>query len=791
MSFSIDLWNGYNAIRDKYINMRMKLRSFSNFLTKYNTYETQHCKNLDSLYNEFKEQNIQQNSSFEKARLNLIEMIHFESQTRKMFIEEVAKIFKKINLFLQDLKNPYNEIPDLSEMFNKEIEKLNSKRDIFYNQCKEMSSLISQFELENKLNDKNNEQKLNKVLNKLIKSRDEYLLNINETNIKRNTYNSKVGGILDKYEKEHRTLLKCFFDCVNEFKTKKYELANELISREKADFLNLFHKLKEEDEILDFIISNATREFPMVQIEFSSFKKKDFETFLNSKYHNKLKSNDLKRIMTAINDYFRKNNIFTLNFIQTGITRAVKQTKGDFYRKISIFQKFNNTNENTGDKNSKEKEVLIIQNYLFIKNILNELITNNKITLFESKYLIEGNILKSKEEIQKFENINDKIQELKLLLNEKNESHLVYIEALIKTLSYLRSKGCFEINEEAYNVVTEIFTMILEQNMNNDYILKNILILAQTFYKIENKSKIYLQEGIRGNKVLNLSKTWHRCINYSLSLANKDFKYNSKKEYIDKINKEAYSTVITYLCDIKSFSDDEAVYESVLYFYMKLYNLKEEDIKAAVEKSVKSRKEKSKSKKIEKNEKGETTTINEIKNEIKTDEFDKNKTTKEADKNENKTKDSDKNNKTKEEDKNEIKVNNSDKNKIENKNGIKVNDLGQNKIEKEIGNKNEIKVNNVEQNKIEKGIENKNEIKENNLLQNKTEIEIGNKNEIKLNAVGKDKIEKVIDKNEIKETNINDNQNIIINNNNEINKINNNENNNIEEKNISNVGDKK
>ena len=262
MSFSIDLWNGVNIIKDKYTNMRRELRSFANFLTKYNTYELQHCKNLDSLFNEFKEQKIQKNiTNFDKARNNLVEMINYESQTKKTFLDEVLKIVKKINIFLQDLKNPSNEISDLTDNFDKEIDKLNSKKEMFFTQCKEISSLLSQFELENKLNDKNSEQKISKVLNKLIKTRDDYLLSINETNIKRNTYNKKVEELLDKYELEHRNLLKCCFECLNEFKTKKYELANDINKKERSDFLNIFNKLKEDEEVTEFIINNATKEF--------------------------------------------------------------------------------------------------------------------------------------------------------------------------------------------------------------------------------------------------------------------------------------------------------------------------------------------------------------------------------------------------------------------------------------------------------------------------------------------------------------------------------------------------
>ena len=641
MSFSIDLWNGANIIKDKYLSIRRQFRLFANFITKYNTYEIQHCKNLDSLYNEFREKNTKPESDFEKARINLIETINFESQTRKVFLNDISNITKKINSFLQDWKNQSNEINELNENFERDLLKLKEKKDAFYNQCKEMSSLISQLELENKLNDKSNEQRLNKILSKLIKSRDEYLININEANIKRNSYNNKVEEIMNKYENQYKNVLKEFLHNLIEIKNKKYEMIEALFTSEKNDFVKLFSKLNLDNEFINFLIQNATKEFPMVEIQFCPFKKKEFETFLNLKYHKSLKQNELNRIMTSINNYFENQQIFPLNFIQTGISKVVKPQRENFFntRKFSIFIKKNiignenaDSKKNENDKSSNEKEIEIINNYEFIKNVVNELVNNNKIQIFKSKYVVEGDISKFKDEKKNLDNINDKVEEMKKLLDEKTESHLVYIEALIKTLSYLRSRGCFEIKGEAFDVFAYLFLVILEQNSNNDYILKNIILLAQTFYKTENNEKIYIQENIKGNQIFNEPKTWHRCINYSLKIVNKDLDANNRKEYINKINKDAIATVITYLCDLKAFTDDETVYNKVSYFYSKLYNIDESNIKLNVENSIKSRlgqKEKVKKKKElkdkDKMEKKDLTSLpNENKNEIIIEE--KNKT---------------------------------------------------------------------------------------------------------------------------------------------------------------------
>ena len=249
--------------------------------------------------------------------------------------------------------------------------------------------------------------------------------------------------------------------------------------------------------------------------------------------------------------------------------------------------------------------------------------TNNEVKLFENSYVIDADISKILNEPKKFDDINDKIGEFRdLLLNQKDEANLVYIEAFIKTLSYLRSKGRYSINDETYIIFSLLFFLLLKQNKNNDYILKNLLMLSQTFYKIEGGDKIYISESLKNKDLFKSKEIWHRCINYSLKLANKDFIAN-KNDYINKINKDAYSTVITYLCDLKFFTNDETVYNEVYEFYKKIYNLKEEDINTIVENSIKSRmKKKDKENETQKEEnetkkeeKGIKTEENEIKKE--------------------------------------------------------------------------------------------------------------------------------------------------------------------------------
>ena len=68
-------------------------------------------------------------------------------------------------------------------------------------------------------------------------------------------------------------------------------------------------------------------------------------------------------------------------------------------------------------------------------------------------------------------------------------------------------------------------------------------------------------------------------INYTLSthVCSKDISQTvDKNERNNKLNAIAFNTLVSYLCDIKYFTDDKNVFDKIKYFYVKVYNLNED-----------------------------------------------------------------------------------------------------------------------------------------------------------------------------------------------------------------------
>ena len=143
----------------------------------------------------------------------------------------------------------------------------------------------------------------------------------------------------------------------------------------------------------------------------------------------------------------------------------------------------------------------------------------------------------------------------------------------------------FILSKLSYDYLIDIYKFLLEKYSTTDFLLKNILILAQTFYifkegDIDKKNKIFLQQGLKNNPIFNKSETWHRVINYALyvNIINKDLTQKiDKTDQNNKLKLLAFNTLVSYLSDLTYFTDDDNVFFEVKDFYVTIYQL---DIKA-------------------------------------------------------------------------------------------------------------------------------------------------------------------------------------------------------------------
>ena len=810
MSFSVDLWNGFDIIKTQIFSVRKKMKVISKAISSYLAIDATYNKNLENLYKEFKEIN---NSEYmmDKSYIKILDIFEYENQNRKiissymntLIMEPLNEYLRQPNILLNKCfsDNIYNE-----ESFKRSLNLLKEKQTNYWKDCKELSVLLAQNEMDemNNTTGKLTKARLSRINEKFLKlnaSKQEYIDTINESNKEREKYNKKTEEILNTLEQIYTTMLSKLKEALTNFASQRNEFLQKIYNKEKMEYETIHVKVDPKKELFQFVSNNATKEFPMIKFEFCPLKYSVLNQNIKNKC-SKFPDTAFPKIYKSVKNFFEENKIFKeealfrLNrrntdfrsiFSKKSLRTDMELNKNDQKQNKEFIDKYitglfmnktqekkenevkkdndktdenavnnNNTKDNieanknnigkdmkesiqpkekdNQKENNKEdkslqgsseetKEKIIKNEPHNDKPEPNETIKDDKIiignnTSQKSENIIKkesGEILKPKLETEEEDDLKNVIQNY---FYSENPNYLNNAETLIKRLSYLRSKGHFLIGEKAYNEILSLFFIILNQEQKNYYILKNVLILSQTFYKIKDNKKVYLQQGMKGSKVFMNPETWHRVINYSMNLSCSSMDLTQTKEdMIKKINKEANVIIMAYLCDIKQYTNDDEVFDEVKNYYVKVYNLDEEMINKEVENYMNS---------LNKNESTEQEKHMKIEEKIKNDDDD---VENDNDNNENNT------------------------NIDETINFIKqrsystpINIKENNKVLKE-NKKNEIV-------SIKENIKEENESEENNILSEKIDDK-NQKDKNKIEIINNDKVENSENKNQIINNNIN------------------------------------
>ena len=593
MSFRVDLWNGINIIKTQYSSTLDKLTSFYNILVSYNTFQKSHCKNLESLYKDnkdkFKDDYLLDNSfflflenlkseseclrkSYQFLKEEVIESLKNTLENEKfLFIGiisdgmQIIENFTKIkNSLINAQKNYNNSLKDFNDFISNidesELQSVLEGDTLLTTSSTEINMSLqldrNTYKKENKIQQRI--AKKTKLVDKINENKNEYMAELKETNEVLSLYNDKYENVLQQLEEKYKILLNNIHLILTTIVGHKINYNNEINIIYNSYMENNLNTINVDNELMEFIIRNATKEFPSYKYEFIPIK------FDNKKLD--------------INKYLNELNLYSDKEVVRGKSHKNEETRGlakRSYKKkntcktknINIFE-LNSMRSNNANENKIKSNINNIVDYI------EELITDK-----------EENVNSMGESMD--------LEKIKDLLDKKNEENLIYLENIFKILNKNRAKGNFLINRISYNVFIQIFNYILDNYSNLDYILKNIIILSQTFYIFEKengknqlisdkdkiKSKVFIQDGLKKNPIFNNPEIWHRVINYTLSthVCSKDISQTvDKNERNNKLNAIAFNTLVSYLCDIKYFTDDKNVFDKIKYFYVKVYNLNED-----------------------------------------------------------------------------------------------------------------------------------------------------------------------------------------------------------------------
>ena len=620
MSFRVDLWNGFDIIKNQFSSTINKISNLYNVLLSYVGCEKVYSKSLESLYKDNKDLFKDEDYLLDKNLIMLINNFKSESEFHKehykyvkhnilVSLKEITEKEKSLlnNLFNEGMQNQENFIKTKNNLITKQ-KNYNSALKNFYdflsnfneyelnvllendivhsysinisdkmdnikiaNTMKDLSyiNLNTTFSEDIKMNKKINKRE--KLIEKIRQSREEYTSLLNESNEFLESYKNKNENILQTLEGKYQSLISNIYSTLITTVDNRIDLINKINLLYSSYLEKNLKNITVKKEIMEFIIKNATKDYPLNKFEFIS---NNFEN------NNKLSS-------IHINSYLKEKLENEENF-----NRDSKRPKSQKKTEAKNFNGRPTKKKNTSGQNENASIVL--------ENPLNNDIKNYKIksNIYLIENFIEELIFDQKEEKTKdielipCSDSSGKMKEIsniKSLLDKKNDYHIDYIENFFKALNLKRAKGHFVLDKKSYDILIDLFNFLLNNQPNVDFILKNIIILSQTFYSLEtnkdelnlSKKKIFLQNGLKNLPMFNNPETWHRVINFNLSsnINSKDISLQLDKNEINKkLSVLAYNLLMSYLTDIKDFTNDQNVFEEVKNFYIRIYNLNAETL---------------------------------------------------------------------------------------------------------------------------------------------------------------------------------------------------------------------
>ena len=538
--------------------------------------------------------------------------------------EYLIKINSLLNSFTpsfdkaNSLKN--NNLTNNEEIYNKEEDKLKIELNIDLSPLEKITSGIYK-DLQEQI------KSINFFLKNIEFSLDNFKFIINKTKLdiekqKMKYINLKNNflGIINFYNKENEDLLK-EFSYLEERIIKHY-----IFTKKITKYKNQYSKIDTEDNINKKIVEIKDKENTFLQKDKNRLKNLiDFNKEIED-YKSKIKNSIFLLIkifnlsISTFSKYFR--NLLSLNEEKKPVNKIneKKEIKNDEFNEYELIinkylKKITNDTIQASLIQTKPKKysTKILKNmpqeiyYILQKggyNItLSDIQINSDDVINIMKNFKDFNlIIRDENDTEKEKNkiiieeiidkmfINKNTNKEKLLEDEANklfkylESNKDYRIHFFATLGIKRDNKNNTLTIQLFNVITKIFSFLADIILKEkDYESEcNLLILAQTFYKLEkDNKKIFICDSIKDKALFKNEEIWIEYIKYQVSsdyqkkyLIIKSNKNNEQpdQKVIDKRNIEIiFSQILSTNQSMKNFGVDKNKILNIVKFLLGYY----------------------------------------------------------------------------------------------------------------------------------------------------------------------------------------------------------------------------
>ena len=592
--------------------IKEKSEKYYSFLTKFNKTTKSYCQEIKSIFgNEIifiddteniKKENAQNlkkrgpcnikisidiNESITKVKKIDISPIEYN-------IERINKLFKNyyecLELFTRSLENQMNSLYQNIEKTKVKINEIKNNYSIdkqtflqkyseydainkkLYNKYFEQEKYILDFTLKNK--PQITKEKETELINKLF----DPLKNEKELKTKFKKLENFGKIFNDSYEKnfkELKEIVKMFYNQFETLITHIFIFYGKSFLIQIKDFTTDKNNMKTKEKDFDEKLNQSMKKIEAKSYEFNLDDYKVKTIKINSMNENNITEGD-KILINMVKNSHKKIDEKDIFFI---------------VKKMYNFQNINKTEyiiDIEKEKLNLNERLNKLFNFAYMSNIkknsdkINDINSNSN---SENKgATFEENTINKKES----EPTQEDLDYICKLMNRKE-----YRDFLLTKLNNYRAVGSLIMPENIYNYFVQIFLEIIKyiidekqtdtgNGSNIDYITaRYIFILSQTFYYKKDGKKIYLQNGLRNQKIFQSAEFWINLLQNNMKMELEKLYKNREKpmtenDIQEKGNEICLMQILPYISGFTGFGMSKEEINRISDFFIKEYKLNEE-----------------------------------------------------------------------------------------------------------------------------------------------------------------------------------------------------------------------
>lgn len=591
-------WNekkNFNSLMKNYLELDKTLKNLMNFSQDYSIIFKKFIDNINELYNKYLNAYSKQKNYYSKIIKSVNKIIYTQIEGLKPLIQGLNNsinmtkdfIFEKENIISKINNQVNNSISDLEEKY-KEVQKYRNNfeqiaseaEDSVYNYYKAKKNNLDDSK-ENKIN---NHKEIN--INKNNNSNDNNI-EINNFLLIDNNNNNVLKNNNINNNKNNKNMIN-----ENNNNEINIELLEKMKNYEKLYKRSVNTALQYEENLLTTLNISNSNLITICEEYLEFLKNNSTEYLVHYKSFCSLIESELNNYLPFLSNY-NINEEFD-KIIREGASRCFPFEK----IKLKPYKlKIINKNSFSNDLYKKKNELNVKDIFKIVKKLYEYL------SLRDENYNLE-----IEEEKIIVNNITNKILSFsnnKLSLPEETEEELNTINKLIQRkenrqifiskINEFRNLGIFLIPEKQFNEIGNIMYNILNYILKDNDLacVKNVMILSQTYYIIENEKKKYLQNIIQKNPIFQSLDFWKQFIQFSIDNEIKEslkkdkskgvFIFENEEEKDIRINNIIFSQLVPLANNMIEFGLDKNTIKSLLQEKFEIYRINENNRKIVME----------------------------------------------------------------------------------------------------------------------------------------------------------------------------------------------------------------